>query len=149
LYHIELSAWIEAPASRVWRALCDPREVVEWDTSVITALDPPSDYPQPGQHVRWRCRGILFRVLHDRPQEAIENTKLRSILDIGPTRIDETYLLNPGDGACRLDLSLDLTVRRLPFSCLVEQLYAGPEARRGFETALAGLKRHCERTGPT
>ena len=32
-------------------------------------LDAPADYPRAGQHVRWRYRHGMFRVLHDRPLE--------------------------------------------------------------------------------
>lgn len=129
---------------RVWRALCDPDEVVRWDSAVMEALDPPPDYPKPSQHVRWRCRTRLFRILHDRPQEVVEGQKLRSLLTLGPSHMDETYLLTSAPNGCRLNLDLELRIALPLAGGLIERLYAGEDTRRGFEASLAGLKRHCE-----
>ena len=61
---------IAATPERVWRALTIPTEVVCWDTGVLEPIDAPSDYPRPGQHVRWRYRfGLLPLTLHDRPTQ--------------------------------------------------------------------------------
>src|SRR5215207_3818527 len=107
---ISLSIEIEATPSRVWRALCDPGEVGEWDSGVEAALDAPADYPQPGQHVRWRCRSGFFRILHDRPQEVVREQKLRSLLSLGFVRYDETYLLAPSGAGTSLDVELDVSI---------------------------------------
>jgi hypothetical protein len=144
LYRIEVSVEIAAPPSRVWRALCDPDEVVRWDSGVITALDAPPDYPRAGQHVRWRYRSRLFPVLTDRPQEVVPEQKLRSILHVGPYDMDETYLLTPVPPGCHLAALVGLEVRLPLMGALVERLYAGPSTRRSFETSLAALKRYCE-----
>jgi hypothetical protein len=129
---------------RVWLALCDPAEVTAWDASVIAAIDAPPDYPQPGQHVRWRCRSGLWRILHDRPQEVIPHHRLRSLLEIGLTHMDETYRLSWTDSGCRLDLDVDVQSRLPVLGGLIEQLTTGVDTRRAFEVSLAGLKRHCE-----
>lgn len=129
---------------RVWRALCNPDEVVRWDVAVVEALDAPADYPRPGQHVRWRCRTRLWRILHDRPREVIEGEKLRSLLALGFSRLDETYMLTAPAAGCRLDLDLELKVALPLLGGVIERLYAGADTRRGFEASLAGLKRHCE-----
>jgi uncharacterized protein YndB with AHSA1/START domain len=107
---IHLSIDIDAPPSRVWRALCDPAEVGIWDSGVEVALDAPPDYPQPGQHVRWRCRSGLFRILHDEPQEVVLEQKLRSILRLGFVRYEETYALEPTSAGTRLSLELDVAI---------------------------------------
>jgi hypothetical protein len=142
LVHVEVV--IAAPPLRVWRALCDPTEVVQWDSTVEAALDAPPDYPQPGQHVRWRCRAGLFRILHDRPQNVIEQRKLRSRLDLGLIRYDETYTLGPADGGTRLELNLDVRLA-IPFvGGLLARLRAREDALRAFEASLAALATHCE-----
>src|SRR5690606_19971864 len=98
---------IAAPPGRVWRALCDPEEVVRWDTTVLEALDAPPDYPRPGQHVRWRCKGT-DTLLHDRPQHVEPERRLHSLLEYGHQRLDETYALTATDFGTRLDLHIDL-----------------------------------------
>jgi len=135
---------IAAAPARVWRALCDPAEVVVWDTGVEGALDAPADYPRPGQHVRWRYRGGLFRLLHDRPQEVVEGRVLRSLLGVGPWRFDETYTLDPADGGTRL------TTRMLVWAALpvvgeaIARRYLAPLTERTVRASMQALKRHCE-----
>ena len=106
MYAFDTSVEIAAPPERVWRALCDPAEVVRWDTGVAEALDAPADYPQPGQHVRWRYTNGPFRLLHDRPKEVVANQKLRSLLAVGPLRFDETYTLEARDGGTLLTAAM-------------------------------------------
>ena len=135
---------IDAPVDRVWRALCDPAEVVQWDSGVIAAIDAPADYPRPGQTVRWRYRSERWPELLDRPQEVVAEQKLRSILELGPYYMDETYSLMAWEGGTMLTTTVDLTVKRSLIGPLLERLWAGREVRQGFEASLAGLKRYCE-----
>ncbi len=139
---------IAAPPSRVWRAICDPNEVVQWDTGVVEALDAPPDYPRPGQHVRWRYRGGIFGVLDDRPQEVMPERTLRSLLRVGPLRFDETYTLAPADGGTRLTVTMEVTAPVPVVGRLVERLYALPATRRAVSASMEALKRHCERNAP-
>ncbi len=140
---------IDAPVERVWRALCDPAEVPRWDASVEAALDAPPDYPAPGQHVRWRCRSGVFRLLHDRPLEVVPMSRLRSMLALGPYRYDETYVLDQTAGGCRVTALVDAALPLPGLGWLIERLYLDRVARAAFEESLAGLKRWCEPTpGP-
>jgi uncharacterized protein YndB with AHSA1/START domain len=139
-----LTTLIGAPVDRVWRALCDPAEVAQWDAGVIAAIDAPPDYPRPGQTVRWQCRSERWPELLDRPQEVVPEQKLRSILEVGPYYMDETYALTALGETTRLETTVELTVRRAIFGPLLERLWAGREVRKGFEASLAGLKRYCE-----
>lgn len=144
MYAFSLAADIDAPPARVWRALCDPLEVVAWDSGVTAALDAPADYPRPGQHVRWRYATGPFRILHDRPQEVVPERRLRSLLAVGPFRFDETYTLSLREGGSRLGVEM---VVRLPLPVvgpLAERLYLGPRARTDVDASLQSLKRHCE-----
>jgi uncharacterized protein YndB with AHSA1/START domain len=143
-----LEVSIAAPPSRVWRALCDPAEVVRWDTGVVEALDAPGDYPQPGQHVRWRYRGALVRILHDHPQEMVPERRLRSRLRVGPLRFDETYVLEPADAGTRLTVTMEVAVPLPVAGPLVERLYALPATRRAVHASMEALKRHCELEAP-
>jgi uncharacterized protein YndB with AHSA1/START domain len=148
VYSIRLSVEIKASAGRVWGALCDPDEVVQWDSGVTQALDAPPDYPQPGQHVRWRLRSGLFRLLHDRPVEVVPPRKLRSLLNLGPYEMDEAYSLTETAEGTRLDLDVALRARIPIVASAIERRHAGPETRRGFEESLQGLKRFCEHETP-
>lgn len=141
---VHLSVEIEASLSRVWRALCDPAEVVQWDSGVEAAIDAPAGYPQPGQHVRWRCRSGFFRTLHDRPQEVVPEQKLRSLLSVGIIRYDETYTFEAVEAGMRLMVDLDVSIGVPILSLIVSHLQATAEARLAFEASLVNLKRHCE-----
>jgi uncharacterized protein YndB with AHSA1/START domain len=147
LYAFEVSVEIATPPARVWRALCDPAEVVQWDTGVVEALDAPPDYPQPGQHVRWRYSEGPCRTLHDRPQEVVPERTLRSLIAIGPLRFDETYTLEPRDGGCRLTASMIVNAPLWLGGPLGERLYLGPASRRTVAASLAAIKSHCEKGG--
>ena len=141
---IRISTQIDAPVSRIWRALCDPSEVACWDTGVIRATNPPVDYPRPGQEVLWQYRSKRWPMLLDRPQEVVPEQKLRSILELGPYYMDETYALSPLEGGTLVEMSVDLTVRRAMWGPLLECLWVEREVRKGFEASLQGLQRYCE-----
>lgn len=144
VYALAVNIDINASPARVWHALCDPAEVVQWDVGTCAALDAPPDYPQPGQHVRWRCRHGVFRILHDRPHEVVRERKLRSLLRVGHFYFDETYTLAARGGGCRLTAALEV---RLPLGVIgwaFERLYLGPHTRATVQASLDAIKRHCE-----
>ncbi len=141
-----LSADILAPPSRVWRALCDPAEVVVWDTGIERALDAPTEYPQPGQYVRWRYNNGPFRLLHDRPQEVVPERALRSLLAVGPLRFDEVYTIDSTAGGCRLTAAMKLWIPIPVLGPLIERLYAQRASREAVGASLAAIKRLCEST---
>lgn len=147
MYTFTLTTHIAAATARVWRALCDPAEVVRWDTGVERALDAPPDYPRPGQHVRWRYANGLFRILHDRPQEVVPERRLRALLAVGPFRFDETYTLEARERGCTL--AVMMTVRTpLPLAGpVIDLLYIGPRTRATVGASLRAMKRYCERLG--
>ena len=141
-----LTILIAAQPDRVWRALCDPGEVVLWDSSVVAALDAPAGYPRPGQHVRWRCKAGIgpFTLLHDRPKAVEPNRRLASLLDLGPVHIDETYNLSPEAPGTRLDLALDVSYRPRVLSPVLRRLFPPASIYAGFDASITNLKRHCE-----
>jgi hypothetical protein len=139
---------IDTSVERVWRALTVPTEVVQWDSGIIEPIDAPPDYPQPGQHVRWRYRlGPVSLILHDRPTEVLHNSTLRSSIDLGPFSFDETYELDSPESSTTL-LSARLTVSsNLPvIGVLLERAAGAPLARATVRTSLQAIKRHCEFT---
>ena len=147
MYRFSTSVDVAAPRARVWRALCDPAEVVQWDTGVLEALDAPADYPQPGQHVRWRYNEGPFHILHDRPQEVVPERTLRSFIAIGPARFDETYTLESHDGGTRLTALMIVKAPLWLGGPVAERLYVGPTSRRTVAASLEAIKRHCEEGG--
>jgi hypothetical protein len=148
VYAFHVTVQIDASPRRVWRALCDPGEVVQWDTGVAAALDAPADYPQPGQHVRWRYRHGPFRILHDRPQQVVAERRLRSLLARGPFRFDESYILQARNSGCQLRAALQVVVAIPVVGRLVERFYLGPRTRDAMRMSLEAIKHHCERHPP-
>jgi hypothetical protein len=94
--------------------------------------------------VQWQYRSEHYPTLLDRPQEVVPEQRLRSILELGPYYIDETYELTAWQGGTMVTTTLELTVRRGVLGPLFERLWAGREVRKGFEASLKGLKRYCE-----
>jgi hypothetical protein len=144
VYSFAVVVGIQASPQRVWRALCDPAEVVRWDTGVEAALDAPPDYPQPGQNVRWRYVSGPFRLLRDRPQEVVPERRLRSLLSVGPLRFEETYTLKPHDRDCQLSAAMEVRLPVPALGWLFERLYLGPQTRRTVEASMRSLKEYCE-----
>ena len=144
MHAFTVSVDVRAPPGRVWRALSDPAEVVCWESGVSEALDVPAGYPQPGQQARWRSRSGPFRVLHDRPIEVSAGRKLRSLLSLGPFRYDETYLLEPLDGGCRLTAALRVWTALALLGPLVDAVYLGRGTRNAFDASLRSIKAWCE-----
>jgi len=145
MYSFSVGMEIDAPPARVWRALCDPAEVAQWDTGIEGAIDAPADYPQPGQYVRWRYANGPYRTLHDRPQEVVAERTLRSLISVGPTEMDETYTLEAIDGGTRLTARMLVRVTWPIAGVLAERLVFGPASRRAVTASLAAIKVHCER----
>ena len=89
-----MSATITADRKRVWRALTIPDELIRWDTTLLALLDPISDFPSPGQQIRWRYRvGSVAIVITQNIQEVRLHEHIRSKISLGQFRFDETYTL--------------------------------------------------------
>jgi hypothetical protein len=144
MYAFSVSVDIDAPPARVWRALCEPAEVVQWDSGVARALDAPPDYPQTGQHVRWQYTNGPFRTLHDCPQEVVPERTLRSLLKVGPFRFDETYTLEARHG-CRLTAVMKVHAPLPLLGRVIERWYLGPRTQATVGASLRAIKRHCEK----
>ncbi len=144
MYAFTVKTDIDATPARVWRALCDPAEVVQWDSGVESALDAPADYPQPGQHVRWRYRSGPFRLLHDKPQQVEPERRLRSLLAVGPFRFDETYTLAAEDNGCLLTTAMQVRLSIPALGWPFERFMLGPQTKRAVAASMRALKQHCE-----
>jgi uncharacterized protein YndB with AHSA1/START domain len=142
MVRIELAVDIAAAPARVWRALCQPAEVVRWESGVVEVLDAPADYPRPGQVVHWRTPDGA--VLEDRPQVVEHERALRSLLRLGRARFDETYTLEAIDGGSRLAVMVEATSTLPGAAATIERLHLGPATRRDFAAALASIKHYCE-----
>lgn len=144
MYAFTVDTQIDAPPSRVWRALCDPAEVVQWDTGIVEALDAPADYPQPGQYVRWRYANGPYALLHDRPQEVLAERTLRSLISVGPSRMDETYTLEPTAKGTHLSARMLVRVAWPIVGLIAERAVFGPASKRAVTASLRAIKLHCE-----
>jgi uncharacterized protein YndB with AHSA1/START domain len=148
LIEFEETVEIATGVERVWRALTLPDEVTQWDTGIVEPIDAPADYPQPGQHVRWRYRlGPIPLTLHDRPSEVAPNATLRSSIDLGPFAFDEIYLLDSSrPEMTRLTARLTVSSAAPVVGSLLERVAGAPLARSTVRTSLEAIKRHCEST---
>jgi uncharacterized protein YndB with AHSA1/START domain len=92
---IAMSAVIEAPRERVWRALSQPRERIRWDTRILSLTRPVPDYPHGEQAAHWRYQlGSVPVELVDQPVEVVPGKRLRHALSIGSFRFEQTYTLS-------------------------------------------------------
>jgi len=134
---------ISAPVERVWRALTIPDEVSAWDG--VVALDVPVDYPQVGQHARWRSAfGPLRLTLHDRICVIDDRRRMAAAIDIGFVHVDEEYRLSPTVGGGTILVTNDEVRSQVPgLSWLAVRL-----TRANVLSSMARLKRFCERPTP-
>jgi len=126
---------VAAPAARVWRALCDPAEVAQWDGAQPVSV--PAGYPQPGQHALWR---VGRRLLHDHVLEVDAPRRLRARITYGLSVIDETYDVSDYEAGSVSVTSTNLVRSRFPG-------LSGWAARRlaaDVDGALRRLAAHCE-----
>lgn len=94
LITIVMSSAIAADPQRVWRALTIPDECIAWDEHLLSAVDPMSDYPSPGETVRWRYQmGSIPIVTKDHPIDVVPGRKLHSKVTLGPLHLDQTFTL--------------------------------------------------------
>lgn len=137
---------IAASVERVWRALTAPAEVVQWDSGIVEPIDAPPDYPQPGQHVRWRYRlGPVPLTLHDRPTEVLRDSTLRSSIELGPFSFDETYQLqSPESSTTLLSARLVLSSSLPVLGPLLERVVGAPFARATVRSSLEAIRLRCE-----
>lgn len=87
-----MSTLIQTARERVWRALTEPAEVIRWDGRIVALAEPAPDYPKEGVSAHWRCRlGSIAVDLHDRPLEVVPGRRLRSAVELGLFRFEETW----------------------------------------------------------
>jgi Polyketide cyclase / dehydrase and lipid transport len=108
LIAIAMSRVIRARRERVWRALISPSDRIRWDTRLLSLESPAPGYPAPGRGARWRCRlGSVAVDLRDDPVEVVPTQRLRSAVQLGSFRFEETFTLESDDEeATRLSLRL-------------------------------------------
>lgn len=140
---------IRATRERVWRALTDPSCVVIWDVGVVRPLDAPTDYPLPGQVVRWRYSlwGLPLTLI-DEPQEVVALERLRTRIALGFLRFDETYTLEELAGdepvtrlTARLEAGNSLPVLRRRFDRSVGRRLTS----QTVAASLRAIREFCER----
>lgn len=129
---------IARPPQRVWRALCEPAEVVRWDG--VTQLWVPEGYPAAGQYARWSSAIGPWRLtLHDRVQAVEPPRRLRSTIDIGFVHVEEEYRLTPSDAGTLLVSDNAVSSRRRGLRWLAVAL-----TRQNIRASLGRLKAFCE-----
>jgi hypothetical protein len=114
---IAMSTVVHTRRERVWRALCDPSEVIRWDERIISLEEPALDYPSPEHAARWRYRlGSVAVDLLDRPVEVLARQRLRHAMSIGSFEFEETYTLADDGGGehTRLSLRFSSSVNSIP-----------------------------------
>ena len=134
---------IDAPIERVWRALTRTDEVRAWDG--VTPFDVPDQYPEVGQHARWRSAfGPWHLMLHDRIVAVEENRRFNSIIDIAFVRVNEEYILSPSpkDGTT-LSTNDDVHSKVPGLGWLAMRL-----TRANVNASMSRLKHYCERVPP-
>jgi len=147
-----MSAVVEAPRLRVWRALTEPAEIVAWDESVVAPIDATDGYPQVGTALRWRYRlGSVQLVLHDHPHEVHPPERFRSRLMLGSLRFEQTYTLYEeraldGGGGVRTRLGLKLVASSsVPvMGAVVDRFEVRRIAVGRIDTSLRAVQKWCE-----
>ena len=151
-----LSAVIGAPRARVWRALTTPAELIRWDKSILSLMEPADDFPTPEKTARWRYQlGAVSVILRDRPLEVSEGHRLRSDVSLGLFRFDQTWSLASESRAAngsptavtRVGLHLAAGNSIAVVGGMVDRFDVRRLAAEYMDGKLRGLRAWCE--GPT
>jgi uncharacterized protein YndB with AHSA1/START domain len=138
---VERSIWINAPRERVWQAVTESKQIRQWwggDYWEITAL-------QPGATIKFGDPNDLMLAtvaVVDPPREFSLQWPPQPQYHNIP--IFTTFRLEEENGGTRV------TVTETGFEALPEDIRQQrfDSTARGYETVLAGLKVHVERTNP-
>ncbi len=91
---ITMANVIDAGNRRIWRALTKPEELIGWDEHILAPVEERACYPVAGTPMRWRYRlGSVQVVLCEKPLEVVAPSRLRSELQIGSLRYEQTISL--------------------------------------------------------
>ena len=89
-----MSSAIAAAPRRVWRALTTSSECLSWHENLLSAIDATDTFPTVGETVRWRYRlGSVPIVMRVEPIEVERKRRLRSKVNLGPLKFDQTFTL--------------------------------------------------------
>lgn len=140
---VSVETEIEAPVERVWRALTSPDEVSAWDG--VVPLKVPIDYPQIGQHARWRSAfGPIRLTLHDRVRLIEEPRRMVATIDLAFVHVEEEYrLYSTSTGGTTLVTDDDARSRVPGFGWLAVRL-----TQANVSSSMARLKQFCESPTP-
>lgn len=139
---------IGADHQRVWRALTNPAELVEWDERLLAPVDPHDAYPFSGQHLRWRYRlGTVQLVMHDRPLEVKAPQRLCADISLGSMRYQQTYSLQPEQGQqprTRLGMKVVASNSIPVMGDVVDRFSVRRMAAAHIDTTLRSVQKYCE-----
>lgn len=142
-----MTVLVEAPRARVWRAIAEPAETLQWDEQRLAPLE-GSGSPQPGDRQRWRYRlGSIPIVLTEQTLEVATGERLRSAVALGLFRFERTWTLadDVGDGP-RTRVSLRLTASNsIPvLGGMVDRFAVRRMAAEYVDAKLRSLQKWCE-----
>lgn len=142
-----MSVVIDSDRKRVWRALTEPDQVVEWDEHVLGSVDAPAE-PFSGQHIRWRYKlGTVQVVLHERRHEIANPERLSSTLSVGSMRLEQTYTLSeePTDPSrTRLGMKVVATSQVPVLGAVIDRFGVRKLAAERVDATLRSVKRWCQ-----
>ena len=145
-----LSAVIHAPRSKVWRALTVPAEIIRWDKSILSLLEPADDYPSVGVEAHWRYKlGAVPVILRDRPLEIMTGRKLRSEVALGLFRFEQTWTLADEADATRLGVQLAAGSTIVVVGGVVDRFDVRRLAAEYVDGKLRALRSWCEAKSPS
>ena len=141
-----MSTKVGADRERVWSALTDASERLQWDGSLEAPIEVAPDHPRPGDHARWRYRlhGMPV-VLHERTLEVVEGKRVRSAMSLGPFRFDLAYTLEPEAEGKRTRLSAALAASNVVpvVGGALDRFAVRKLASEIVAEALEGVRDHC------
>jgi hypothetical protein len=110
---VVMSAAIESPRERVWRALIEPSELLAWDERLLGQIDFDLGFPREGSSARWRFRlGSVQTVLRETILQIVPQERLSASRAVGSLRLDQVFSLNDERGATlRTRLSMKIAAK--------------------------------------
>lgn len=137
---------IQAPRTRVWRALTLPAERIRWDERTLSLEAAAEGPPAPGCESRYRYRlGSVPVELRGRALEVVPPARLRHEMAIGSFRFEETYTLAVEGDRTRLSLRIAAASHTVPvFGGALDRFDVRRLASELADANLRGVQRWCE-----
>ena len=137
---------VNADIQRIWKAMVDPADVVQWSYDVSEIMSDPQDYPTANKTYRWRFRHPFLKLtLYDTPTTIIPTKTYHSVGQLLFFTWDETYELEAQSSKVLLSVELNLQTKLPIIGKFIDRFFMKWVVKEQVQQTLNRLAKFCER----